>query len=171
MSYGTCKYCGCTDDNACVHPDLGACWWVDDEHEVCSHCAAFPDDTCVERPADREAMEKEKTTLTAYAAPGLKTVDDCIVEAFGITHEQLQDPKRIREAVDARKFAMWWQRDTYGKKKSFNEIGAMYAGKDHGVAMKAFKTDHHRQMSYPDYREKAERALELIETIKPLIHE
>jgi hypothetical protein len=21
MSYGTCKYCGCTDNNACNHPD------------------------------------------------------------------------------------------------------------------------------------------------------
>ncbi|KAF0200606.1 MAG: hypothetical protein FD170_3355 [Bacteroidetes bacterium] len=23
----------------CIHPDHGACWWVDDEHELCSHCS------------------------------------------------------------------------------------------------------------------------------------
>ncbi len=36
--YGVCKICGCTDSNACQHPDHGACWWIDDEHELCSHC-------------------------------------------------------------------------------------------------------------------------------------
>lgn len=39
MSYGTCKYCGCTDNAACNHPDHGPCWWIDDGHEVCSHCS------------------------------------------------------------------------------------------------------------------------------------
>lgn len=38
MSYGTCKICRCTDYNACVHPDEGSCYWVDDTHELCSAC-------------------------------------------------------------------------------------------------------------------------------------
>jgi len=53
MSYGKCKICGCTDNNACVHPDFGSCWWMDDSHELCSHCVELPDDSAVERPSDR----------------------------------------------------------------------------------------------------------------------
>lgn len=31
--------CGCRDNDPCFHPDWGMCWWVDDTHELCSHCA------------------------------------------------------------------------------------------------------------------------------------
>lgn len=37
--YGVCKVCGCTDNDPCFHPDYGMCWWVDETHELCSHCA------------------------------------------------------------------------------------------------------------------------------------
>lgn len=37
--YGVCKICGCTDDNPCFNPICGTCWWVDDSHTLCSHCA------------------------------------------------------------------------------------------------------------------------------------
>ena len=37
--YGVCKICGCTDNDPCYHPDHGMCWWVDENHELCSHCA------------------------------------------------------------------------------------------------------------------------------------
>ena len=36
---GVCKKCGCTENDPCFHPDYGCCWWVDDSHELCSHCA------------------------------------------------------------------------------------------------------------------------------------
>lgn len=31
-----CLQCGCTENDACVHPDFGPCWWV--EENLCSHC-------------------------------------------------------------------------------------------------------------------------------------
>ena len=37
--YGICKICGCSNFNPCYHPEHGYCWWVDDTHELCSHCA------------------------------------------------------------------------------------------------------------------------------------
>jgi hypothetical protein len=37
--YGVCKKCGCTDNDPCFNPDWGMCWWVDETHELCSHCA------------------------------------------------------------------------------------------------------------------------------------
>ena len=39
MPYGTCKICGCTDKDPCYHPEHGMCWWADETHELCSHCA------------------------------------------------------------------------------------------------------------------------------------
>lgn len=31
-----CMQCGCTGEDACVHPDLGSCWWITEK--LCSHC-------------------------------------------------------------------------------------------------------------------------------------
>ena len=39
MARGTCRICGCTWNNPCYNPKHGTCWWVDDTHELCSHCA------------------------------------------------------------------------------------------------------------------------------------
>ena len=36
---GTCAICGCTEDNACVHAEVGPCWWIDRKKILCSHCA------------------------------------------------------------------------------------------------------------------------------------
>lgn len=36
--YGTCKVCGCTDDNACVVPGEENCHWANDDHDICSRC-------------------------------------------------------------------------------------------------------------------------------------
>ena len=33
-----CPKCGCTESNACTHPDFGTCWWVNDSIDTCSHC-------------------------------------------------------------------------------------------------------------------------------------
>ena len=38
-TYGICKVCGCTDTNPCHNPKFGFCWWHDEKHTVCSHCA------------------------------------------------------------------------------------------------------------------------------------
>ena len=31
--------CGCSDEDPCYNPSHGFCWWVDETHELCSHCA------------------------------------------------------------------------------------------------------------------------------------
>lgn len=49
---GICKICGCTEENACYHPEFGPCWWVDDNQDLCSHCVELKDDPAVERPGD-----------------------------------------------------------------------------------------------------------------------
>lgn len=32
-----CRECGCTEFDACTHPEHGNCWWVGPN--LCSHCA------------------------------------------------------------------------------------------------------------------------------------
>lgn len=61
MSYGTCKHCGCTDNTACNHPDYGPCWWIDREHEICSHCyiQEIKNDPATERQNDSKPTGKE----------------------------------------------------------------------------------------------------------------
>lgn len=47
---GICRICGCTYDNACLHPDFGPCFWMDDtKQDLCSHCLELKDDPSVER--------------------------------------------------------------------------------------------------------------------------
>lgn len=33
-----CLKCGCTEMDACIHPEFGNCWWYDDKMNLCSHC-------------------------------------------------------------------------------------------------------------------------------------
>lgn len=33
-----CKICGCTFENPCYTHENGYCYWIDDEHSLCSHC-------------------------------------------------------------------------------------------------------------------------------------
>lgn len=61
MAYGTCKICGCTDENACYHPDFGACWWLDTTHEICSHCVELNGDLKVYRGSKNESMKRSFT--------------------------------------------------------------------------------------------------------------
>jgi hypothetical protein len=35
-----CRVCGCSDEDACMHPSLGNCWWM--EWDLCSHCVLVP---------------------------------------------------------------------------------------------------------------------------------
>ncbi|MGC6589093.1 hypothetical protein ACPV3A_29630 [Paenibacillus sp. Dod16] len=38
--YGICNVCGCTDNNACVS-EYGPCYWLNEEHDLCSECAGW----------------------------------------------------------------------------------------------------------------------------------
>lgn len=37
---GVCSGCGCTDDQVCED----GCYWVDEDHTMCSRCAGVEDD-------------------------------------------------------------------------------------------------------------------------------
>lgn len=37
VNKGTCKKCGCTNDNACI-TESGPCWWADESETMCSEC-------------------------------------------------------------------------------------------------------------------------------------
>lgn len=134
---GVCKICGCTKDNACIHPHLGPCWWVDDKNEVCSYCAAFPDNTRIERPKDRVEKEKERLKLTVYVIPGMKSMDELIADAFGVRLSEIHTIDRKSPGKDARFFAMWYLKKNTNL--SLAEIGSRYKGRDHCTVMHACK--------------------------------
>lgn len=35
---GICKVCSCSWTTPCVVEKYGACWWIDDRYDLCSHC-------------------------------------------------------------------------------------------------------------------------------------
>lgn len=55
--YGVCRVCGCTDYDPCWHPKHGCCWWADDTHTLCSHCA------------DPEIADSPETVHCIYSEP------------------------------------------------------------------------------------------------------
>lgn len=71
-TYGICKVCGCTDTNPCYNPKFGFCWWHDEKHTVCSHCA---DAEIRESPSTVHRVNDPKTELLVphRAAKGLFT--------------------------------------------------------------------------------------------------
>ncbi|MCQ9212378.1 MULTISPECIES: hypothetical protein [unclassified Streptococcus] len=38
METGICRRCGCTWNTACIDEIHGACWWMDKNRTLCSHC-------------------------------------------------------------------------------------------------------------------------------------
>ena len=68
MPYGVCKVCGCTDKDPCHNPTHGMCWWVDDTHELCSHCA---DEEIANDPATQHCINSKG--LDPY--PGIERKD------------------------------------------------------------------------------------------------
>ena len=59
LESGVCRVCGCTNDNACCHPEWGSCWWLDDEQTICSHCGIdeIKNDNATEHPFDEDLPE------------------------------------------------------------------------------------------------------------------
>ena len=76
MAYGVCKVCGCTDNDPCHNPEHGNCWWVDDTHELCSHCA---DPEIANHPATQHCINSKG--IDPY--PGIERKD---LAALGCTH-------------------------------------------------------------------------------------
>lgn len=89
MPYGICKVCGCTDDNPCYHPEHGFCWWVDDTHELCSHCA---DKSIAEDPDTQHCINSNGVDLFPgvenknLAALGCPYPDDTGSKCFDCPH-------------------------------------------------------------------------------------
>ena len=57
---GVCRICGCTDDNPCYNPQMGNCWWHDDTHTICSHCA---DERIASDPETRHCINSEESDI------------------------------------------------------------------------------------------------------------
>jgi hypothetical protein len=89
MSARVCRICGCTELNACIHPDGTPCAWVDDE--LCRRCDELMHTTALADIAAERARQIQQegwtpehddehdkaelaTAAAIYAAPDLKQV-------------------------------------------------------------------------------------------------
>jgi len=99
--------------------------------------------------------------INPYIIPGLKNLDEIVCQAFEITMEQLKAPDRKRDGVDARKFVMWYRKNN--SKLSLSKIGEIYAGRDHATVLAAAKKYEELFETDKRFRQKCERALEMIE--------
>lgn len=99
--------------------------------------------------------------INPYIIPGLKTIDEIVCQAFDITMEQLKAPNRKRDGADARKFVMWYRKNN--SKLSLSKIGEIYAGRDHATVLAAAIKYEELIETDKRFRQKCERALEMIE--------
>lgn len=60
---GTCEICGCTEMDPCYNPMWGYCWWVDEEHSLCSHCDIY-------------AIQQDPCTGHCVNTQGYPTIED-----------------------------------------------------------------------------------------------
>ncbi len=87
MGRGVCKVCGCTEHDPCYHPEHGMCWWADDTHELCSHCAdkSIADDSVTQHCINSKGIDPypgiENKDLAALGCPypdeGFEMCVDC----------------------------------------------------------------------------------------------
>ena len=74
-----CRICGCTDDHACP----GGCYWVNDEHNLCSACVRKVMDelycpACNVKSGFRPPCEYEGTCCYDLSdIPELNGTDNC----------------------------------------------------------------------------------------------
>jgi len=113
--------------------------------------------------------------MSPYSIPGIELpapktfdelFDEAISEAFGVPVERIkaEDRRRKRTEVEARQFAMWWQKSN--TKMSLAAIGKMYGGRRHDTVLWAIKTVNNLMETDKVFKEKAEDALTKIEQIK-----
>lgn len=113
MAYGTCTQCGCTDKDCrqCIEATGEPCFWVDDEHQICSRCYI---EVC-ERDLNPEQMEKLRTQL--------EEIKSAQKRSFSFEFKMsAKDDKRFREFIKSlpvepeEKIKGTWQQNGQDKK-------------------------------------------------------
>ena len=79
-----CKHCGCTETNACYHPDFGTCWWINDKQDECSHCIELKDFPGVVKPSMRNVKNFEvvSTSGTIEHGTGMSFFNQMVKESL-----------------------------------------------------------------------------------------
>jgi hypothetical protein len=89
LTKGVCRICGCTDDDPCFNPRVGNCWWIDETHTLCSHCA---DEELSCDPETRHCINSTFESDELIKSEGYE-VQPFIVPAAG--KDSFQERKRV----------------------------------------------------------------------------
>lgn len=99
---GTCRVCGCTDDNACT--DFGPCHWVDPEHTLCSACEGTPADLAYALSSIAHMRGKASRPALAIKL-AVKLANDALTRLDARSSKMLQNlaarHHRVAKGVDA----------------------------------------------------------------------
>ena len=87
MESGICRVCGCTEHSPCYHPTYGYCWWADESHTICSHCAEkiIAEDPETKHDINRQRREGIPEDAECYMCGNFGENDDG--EFCGVTGE------------------------------------------------------------------------------------
>ena len=101
--------------------------------------------------------------MTPYLKPGLMDIDDVIAQSFNTTKELMKSRSRLRVHADGRKFGMWYRLVCLGE--THKSSGSHY-GRDHSTVVWAKNLVPQLMKTDKFFKEKAERALKLLEQLK-----
>ena len=102
--------------------------------------------------------------MNVYIKPGKYTIEEAVSESFDVSVDAIISTVRNkkREPTEARQFAMWI-RNRYTK-DSLKKIGSIYY-RDHATVLHASKTVNDLLETNAEFRQKAEKALSLLDII------
>ena len=75
--------------------------------------------------------------MNPYLAPGLKTIEDAVCDAYGISKPALKQRTRKREIITPRQISMWYRHMVLGLSQA---VAAAPYGLDHATTNHACKT-------------------------------
>lgn len=101
--YGVCSVCGCTEKDACWHPDHGYCWWTDESHSICSHCAI---DKIKDDPRTVHCMNTLRETIEKHVkwlkGPNLAKAILPLDANVGMGYEFIHNNERLKTSYTPR---------------------------------------------------------------------
>lgn len=100
--------------------------------------------------------------MTAYLAPGFKSVEEIVASQWFTTVEEMHTKKRDRDVAEARQVVMWYAVNRMGY--TYNRAGNIY-DRNHVTAMYGIKTVNNLIETDRNFRERFEATMRHIEKI------
>lgn len=97
-----CRICGCTEMDACKHPEHGSCWW--EEFDLCSHCKFWPGESkrfsqIIDEKIDGSFTSNPKNPMSGDARPLAHALMGKDSSKHFLTSNKTNMPKKVETAL------------------------------------------------------------------------